>query len=141
MATAGTDFFGLCIFPPQTFDLTGTECPDMWENCPIWNNPDTADFTAIFTSGRQYGRTRLDGRISEEFWCKKSAEWQAEEQGILALIESHQVARPERLLDAAKILEFANKAYFLYLKPERAKLLKMVLSNCAIACRKSVGQI
>jgi hypothetical protein len=39
------------------------------------------------------------------------------------------------LLDAARILELANKAYFLYVKQppaEKAKLLKMVLSNCAI---------
>ncbi len=39
------------------------------------------------------------------------------------------------MLDAAKILELANKAYFLYLRQppaEKAKLLKMVLSNCAI---------
>ena len=45
------------------------------------------------------------------------------------------MVRPERLLDAAKILELANKAYFLYVKQnhaERAKLLKMVLSNCGI---------
>jgi len=77
---------------------------------------------------------KLDGRISEEFWCKKSTDWQTEEQGIFALIE-YQVVRPGRLLDAAKILELANKAYFLYLKQppaEKAKLLKMVLSNCAI---------
>ena len=36
---------------------------------------------------------------------------------------------------ASCILELANKAYFLYLKQtpaEQAKLLKMVLSNCAI---------
>ena len=41
----------------------------------------------------------------------------------------------QRMLDAAKILELANKAYFLYVKKdhtERAKLLKMVLSNCGI---------
>jgi hypothetical protein len=46
-----------------------------------------------------------------------------------------ETVRPERLLDAARILELANKAYFLYLKQnhtERAKLLKMVLSNCGI---------
>jgi hypothetical protein len=45
------------------------------------------------------------------------------------------MARPERLLDAARILELANKAYFLYVKQnhsERAKLLRMVLSNCGI---------
>ncbi len=44
-------------------------------------------------------------------------------------------SNPERLLDAARILELANKAYFLYVKQtpeEKAKLLKMVLSNCAI---------
>jgi hypothetical protein len=49
------------------------------------------------------------------------------------------MARPERLLDAARILELANKAYFLYVKQnhaERAKLLKMVLSNCAILFRR-----
>jgi hypothetical protein len=45
------------------------------------------------------------------------------------------MVRPERLLDAAKILELANKAYFLCVEQnhtERAKLLKMVLSNCGI---------
>jgi hypothetical protein len=42
---------------------------------------------------------------------------------------------PDRILDSVRILELANKAYFLYLKqtpPEKAKLLKMVLSNCSI---------
>jgi site-specific DNA recombinase len=59
---------------------------------------------------------KLDGRISDEFWSRKSAEWQFEEQQILASIESLQTAKPERFLDAAKILELANKAYFLYLR-------------------------
>ena len=43
--------------------------------------------------------------------------------------------KPERMLDAVRILELANKAYFLYVKQpptEKAKLLKLVLSNCAI---------
>ena len=67
--------------------------------------------------------------------ARKSAEWQAEEGQIAASIQSFRVAQPERLLDAARILELANKAYFLYVKQppaEKAKLLKMVLSNCAI---------
>jgi site-specific DNA recombinase len=78
---------------------------------------------------------KVDGKISEEFWARKSSEWQAEEQQILASIQSQKAARPERLLDAARILELANKAYFLYVKQppaEKAKLLKMVLSNCGI---------
>ena len=42
---------------------------------------------------------------------------------------------PEKLLDGARILELANKAYFLYLRQppaEKAKLLRIVLSNCKI---------
>jgi site-specific DNA recombinase len=78
---------------------------------------------------------KLDAKISEEFWARKSAEWQAEETQIRGSIQALETARPERLLDAARILELANKAYFLYVKQnhtERAKLLKMVLSNCRI---------
>jgi site-specific DNA recombinase len=78
---------------------------------------------------------KLDGKISEEFWMRKSGEWQAEENQIQTLMQGLETARPERMLDAAKILELANKAYFLYVKKdhtERAKLLKMVLSNCGI---------
>lgn len=43
--------------------------------------------------------------------------------------------RPEKLLDGVRILELANKAYFLYLRPppaEKAKLLRIVLSDCKI---------
>jgi site-specific DNA recombinase len=78
---------------------------------------------------------KLDGKISEEFWARKSAEWQTEETQIRGSIQALETARPERLLDAARILELANKAHSLYVKQnhtERAKLLKMVLSNCGI---------
>ena len=76
---------------------------------------------------------KLDGRISEEFWLRKTAEWQGEEQQILLTIGGLNQAQPERLLDAVRILELANKAYSLYLKQsaaEKAKLLRIVLSNC-----------
>ena len=78
---------------------------------------------------------KLDGIISEELWGRKSAEWQAEERQILSSVQSLKAVKPGRLLDAARILELANKAYSLYEKQspaEKAKLLKMVLSNCAI---------
>ena len=78
---------------------------------------------------------KLDGKISEEFWTRKSAEWQTEETRIRESIRGLEAVRPERMLDAARILELANKAYFLCVKQnhtERAKLLKMVLSNCGI---------
>jgi Resolvase, N terminal domain len=60
---------------------------------------------------------------------------QAEENQIQTSMQGLKAVRTERLLDAAKILELANKAYFLYVKQdhaERAKLLKIVLSNCGI---------
>ena len=78
---------------------------------------------------------KLDGKISEELWIRKSAEWRAEEQQIQMAIRGVGEIKPERMLDAVKILELANKAYFLYVKQspsEKAKLLNLVLSNCAI---------
>jgi site-specific DNA recombinase len=78
---------------------------------------------------------KLDGKITEEFWTRKAAEWQAEEQQILLAVQGLEQANPDRMLDAVRTLELANKAHSLYLKQaptEKAKLLKVVLSNCAI---------
>ena len=78
---------------------------------------------------------KLDGKISEEFWTRKSAEWVSEEQQILLAMQGLEQANPERVLDAVRTLELANKACFLYVKQpaaEKAKLLKMVLSNCTV---------
>src|SRR5260370_19140475 len=79
---------------------------------------------------------RLDGKITEEFWEAKSAEWQEEEQALLApLRELEQAENPERALDRVRILELANKAHSLYVTQspqEKAQLLRMVLSNCAV---------
>ena len=79
---------------------------------------------------------RLDGKITEEFWEAKSAEWQEEEQALLAsLRELERAESPERALDRVRILELANKAHSLYVTQtpqEKAKLLRMVLSNCAM---------
>ncbi len=78
---------------------------------------------------------KLDGKIEEGFWRRKTEEWQQEEQQILLAMQGLQSASPERFLDASRILELANKAHFLYLRQaptEKAKLLKLVLSNCAL---------
>ena len=78
---------------------------------------------------------KLDGKISEDFWVRKSGEWRAEEQRICAALLALEQQKPERMLDGARILELAHKAHFLYLKQtpqEQAKLLKIVVSNCSI---------
>ena len=77
---------------------------------------------------------KLDGKISEQFWAARNAEWQEEADGIVLALGALQTANPDRLLTANRILELANRAYSLYLRQnpsEQGKLLRMVLSNCA----------
>jgi hypothetical protein len=79
---------------------------------------------------------KLDGKISEGFWQRKQADWQAEELRIKSLIaELEEDKSGERLLNVQEILELAQDAHSLYvtLKPaEQAKLLKSVLWNYSI---------
>jgi DNA invertase Pin-like site-specific DNA recombinase len=79
---------------------------------------------------------KLDGKISEEFWQRKQADWQTEESRIKAqILGLSEDTFSERLLDIHRILELAQRAYFLYLtrKPaEQAELLRKVLLNCSI---------
>jgi hypothetical protein len=78
---------------------------------------------------------RLDGKITEDFWQRKTAEWQQQEQQIVLAIAGLDGVGNDRLLSANRILELANKAHSLYVSQipsGQAKLLKMVLSNCAI---------
>ena len=78
---------------------------------------------------------KLDGKITEEFWVRHSGAWQQEEQQILLAMQGLEQANPDRIMNGVRILELANKAHFLYLKQppaEKAKLLKIVLSNCTI---------
>jgi hypothetical protein len=73
---------------------------------------------------------KLDGKITEVFWAAKSSEWNQEEQQILMALAGLEQQSPEKLLDGVRILELANKAYFLYLRQqpaEKAKLLRIVL--------------
>ncbi len=76
---------------------------------------------------------KLDGKISEDFWRRKTSEWQQEEQQIQMAMQGLDQASADQLLNAKSALELANKAYFLYVTQtpaEQAKLLKLVLSNC-----------
>jgi len=78
---------------------------------------------------------KLDDKISEDFWTRKTDEWRAEEQRICAEMLALEQIKPERMLGGARILALAHKAHFLYLKQtpeEQAKLLKIVVSNCSI---------
>jgi site-specific DNA recombinase len=79
---------------------------------------------------------KLDGKIPEDFWERKMSEWRMEEQQVKMAIQGLSNAETgDRALDAQRIFELANKAYSLYVSQnpvEKAKLLKMLFSNCSV---------
>lgn len=79
---------------------------------------------------------KLDGKIPEDFWERKSAEWRKEEVEIAHAIQCYDGhSKQHHVMDAIRTLELANRAYLLYVQQppaEKAKLLKTVLSNCGI---------
>ncbi len=79
---------------------------------------------------------KLDGKIPADFWERKMADWRSEERQIqMAITGLKETNCEDRVLSAQRILELANKAYFLYVtrKPaEQAELLRKVLLNCEI---------
>jgi hypothetical protein len=79
---------------------------------------------------------KLDGKIPEDFWERKMSHWRIEEQQIKMAMEGLNSAEiSDRALDAQRILELANKAYSLYVSQdstEKAKLLRMLFSNCSV---------
>ena len=79
---------------------------------------------------------KLDGKIPEDFWQRKNAEWSTEVAQLKQAAQGLGAGTTgQHLLNAKRILELANKAYSLYVSQnvvEQAKLLRMVLSNCAI---------
>jgi site-specific DNA recombinase len=54
---------------------------------------------------------KLDGKIDEEFWNRKMADWRTEERALQSAAESLNVPLPQnRALTAQRIFELANKA-------------------------------
>ena len=75
---------------------------------------------------------KLDGKITQVFYERKSEEWRKEQTEILRKIEKHEGANYTYLNEGVKLLELAQKAVFLYDKQnmlEKRRLLNFVLSN------------
>lgn len=79
---------------------------------------------------------KIYGKISEDFWLRKQNEWQRDEDKVKRALEALQNSGNRDFVPTAqRILELANKASFPYVSQtdaEKAKLLKMVVSNCTI---------
>jgi site-specific DNA recombinase len=77
---------------------------------------------------------KLDGKIDDEFWTRKTNECREQERRLESEMSSlkAQVAA-QSVLTVKKIFELANRAHFLYFtrnQAERGQLLKSVLLNC-----------
>jgi site-specific DNA recombinase len=75
---------------------------------------------------------KLDGRIDQVFYDRKSSEWKNEQDDILRTIERHQTANRAYFDEGIKILELSQYAVVLYEKQnmqEKRKILNFLLSN------------
>jgi hypothetical protein len=75
----------------------------------------------------------VSGRLSEEFWARKSADWEAELAAVGGQRAGLEAPRPLSSATGERILELAKKAEILYKSQnpaEQGRLLETVLSNC-----------
>jgi len=75
---------------------------------------------------------KLDGRIDQDFYDRKSSIWKNEQDEILRKLKQHQDANRSYLDDGVKLLELAQRAAILYQKqsmPEKRRILNFLCSN------------
>jgi hypothetical protein len=76
---------------------------------------------------------KLDGRIGNEFFDAKAAEFRVAQCGLMRDIETHQNANQSYVEDGIRLLELAHQAAALFENQppaEKRKLLDFVLPNC-----------
>jgi len=76
----------------------------------------------------------VEGRIAEDFWKRKSQQWEAELQLLAAETTRLEAPKPPVAVTTEKILELAKQAENLYKSQdsmEQRRLLETVLSNCS----------
>jgi len=79
------------------------------------------------------GWLNLDGKITEAFWERKSADWRTTQVRIRASIEKHENANQYYFDEGCRILDLATRAYKLWLAQDsfaKRKLLNILL-RCA----------
>lgn len=113
----------------------GRDQEQLLENAKAQRNGLEQRLSAVRRRMDQAYQDKLDGKIPQEFWQRKMLEWTEAESQIQTALTRLDVPTPDRILDAKRTLELANKAYSLYLaqnSTQQATLLRMVLLNCSI---------
>ncbi len=75
---------------------------------------------------------KLDGKIDQEFYNRKSSAWKKEQDDIIRKITHHQGANRTYLDEGVKLLELAQHAVILYEKQteqEKRRIINFVCSN------------
>ncbi len=75
---------------------------------------------------------KLDGRIDQDFYDRKSSAWKKEQDEILRKLERQQNANRSYLDEGVKLLELAQRAVILYEKQtvqEKRRIINFVCSN------------
>jgi hypothetical protein len=75
----------------------------------------------------------VSGKITEEFWTRKSEQWEEERRIVEGELDRLEHANGDPAVTGERILELAKKASCLYRKQdpaEQRRLLETMLSNC-----------
>lgn len=78
---------------------------------------------------------KIEGRIETDFWRKMHDRWVAELNSVARRIQLLETANRNYYEQGVSFLELAQGAYSLYLSQsveEKAKLLRLILSNCIL---------
>lgn len=80
---------------------------------------------------------KLDRKISESYWERRTKAWRMEEKQIEAAVERLDTGDVEaRAMDMQRTFELANQAHSLYVlqddPTEQARLLRMLFLNCVV---------
>ncbi len=79
---------------------------------------------------------KLDGKIPEDFWERRMSEWRREEQQLKTAIDRIDKGEPgDRVLEAERVFELANRAHSLYVSSDhadKARLLKKLFASCCV---------
>lgn len=76
---------------------------------------------------------RLAGRISEDFWARKSADWERELEAVRTDLSRQESASRHYSDAGSRILELARNAHKSFVSQhsnEQRRLLETLLSNC-----------
>ncbi len=79
---------------------------------------------------------KLDGKVTADFFERKTADWRAEQGRLAKAVAQHQQANQSYLEEGVRLLELARRAADLFAAQpagEKRRLLDFVLSNCTWA--------